>query len=104
MLAVDPRLTQRHAGAIDALELHSAMRTMGVNMSAEQAAQLLAAHDTSRRGSIDFADFLVMVLQQSGQVDAARMTAAHVRQMQQVFAQFDTNRSGAPAAVAANGD
>jgi Ca2+-binding EF-hand superfamily protein len=69
------------------------MRAMGVELSADQTSKLLATYDTKRSGSIDFADFLAMLLQQGGG-DAARLSAQSVRQMLQAFQRFDTNRSG----------
>ena len=80
-------------GTIDARELRTAMRSVGVELSGEQCAKLVAAYDGEGSGGIDFAGFLVMVLGQGGS-RPARLTAAQVRQMQRGFARFDTNKSG----------
>jgi Ca2+-binding EF-hand superfamily protein len=69
------------------------MRSMGVELSADQTSKLLATYDTKRSGSIDFADFLAMLLQQGGGA-AARISAQQIRQMLQAFQRFDTNKSG----------
>ncbi len=86
----------RCAGSIDGQELRTAMRSMGVELSADQTSKLLATYDTKRSGSIDFADFLAMVVQQGGGAAAASVNPNQVRQWQQAFQRFDTNRSGAP--------
>lgn len=83
----------RAAGTIDASELRTAMRAMGVDLSAEQSAKLLSAYDTNKSGGIDFAEFLVMVLSQASG-GGPRLSVAQVRQMRATFEQFDVNRSG----------
>jgi Ca2+-binding EF-hand superfamily protein len=71
------------------------MRSLGVELSADQTSKLLATYDTKRSGSIDFADFLAMVVQQAG----VNISGASVRLLQQVFLKFDADSSGTQSSL-----
>ena len=74
------------------------MRSVGVELSGEQASKLLSAFDGDGSGSVDFAEFLVMAVSQAGS-RPVRLTAAQVRQMQRTFARYDANKSGLSVCV-----
>lgn len=83
------KFDRNRSGRLDFKELREALKAMGLDVSSQQAAGILARYDTNRSGVLSLDEFSTLV----GRLREVQAESIST-EMRQAFARFDRNRSG----------
>ena len=83
------KFDRNRSGKLDYKELREALKAMGLDVSSQQSAEILAQYDTNRSGVLGLDEF-ANVVGRLRQFQAEGISP----EMRQTFARFDRNRSG----------